>query len=234
MEMDNQPVQMPVAVDLMIVTVKEDGLCVMLSQRNGEPYEGAMALPGRLMRLEDSAEDTAGMLLEEMLPGADAFLEQLYTFTAPKRDPRGRVLSIAYLAVIPYGRLKRLLREGKTSMELYRVRGENLLLTGENGRSLPESELAFDHARIIRTGVTRLQGKLDYTDIGFYFLENRQLFTLGELQTVHESIMAKTMDVSNFRRAILARYEIAGRITQTDRVVKQSRGRPAALYRFEE
>ena len=100
------------------------------------------------------------------------------------------------------------------------------------GETLAPGDLAFDHGKIIETGIERLRGKIDYTEIGFGFLENRDAFSLSELQTVFEAVLGETLDSSNFRRAILGRYEKTGQLTQTDQAEKRGRGRPAALYRF--
>jgi 8-oxo-dGTP diphosphatase len=94
--------QVFVSVDLLILTVREGRLNLLLSRRTGPPFEGRWALPGKLVEREDSAEAAALKLLQEMLPMRDAFMEQLYTFTALNRDPRGRVISIAYLAAVPW------------------------------------------------------------------------------------------------------------------------------------
>ena len=94
--------------------------------------------------------------------------------------------------------------------------------------------LAFDHGRIIDTGVQRLRGKIDYTDVGFRFLNDLNAFSLSELQTVFEAVQGKKLDNSNFRRAIRNRYEENGRLVQTAREDKQKRGRPALLYQLKE
>ena len=101
-----------VAVDLIILTVEAGRLKVMLSCRTAPPCEGRWALPGRFVGLDESAEEAAGKLLEEMLPGGGAFLEQLYTFTDVERDPRGRVISAAYLVIVPWRRMEETLKRG--------------------------------------------------------------------------------------------------------------------------
>ena len=223
-----------VTVDLLIMTVREGKLILYLSRREDAPYAGRWALPGRFVDLEESAEVTAGKLLEEMLPVPGPFIEQLYTFTEVSRDPRGRVISAAYLVIVPEGKLSGAPLQEKTKMKPFEARLEEdgLRLTGEDGTVLRTSDLAFDHGRIIETGIIRLQGKIDYTDIGFRFLNDPDAFPLGELQTVFEAVLGTPMDPSNFRRSILGRYEKTGRLTQTEQTEKKSRGRPAALYRF--
>ena len=221
-----------VTVDLLILTVKAGRLNLLLSRRVAPPYEGCWALPGRFIGLDESAETTASKLMKEMLPVSDAFYEQLYTFTDLNRDPRGRVISIAYLVIVPWHRLEPLMRDDRLSFRCFRVqlRGNDLRLPGEKGKDLVPGDLAFDHGRIVRTGILRLQGKLNYTDIGFRFLENPASFSLSELQTVFEAVLDEKLDSSNFRRLILGRYEKTGRMKSVDRAEKQGRGRPSTLY----
>ena len=228
--------QVFVSVDLLILTVREGQLNLLLSRRTGPPFEGRWALPGKLVEREDSAEAAALKLLREMLPMRDAFMEQLYTFTALNRDPRGRVISIAYLAAVPWARLSQLLPPDGQGPRLFGVSltGGILALDDGEGLRLTGSDLAFDHGLIIETGVQRLRGKIDYTDIAFHFLNDPRAFTLGELQTAFEAVLEKTVDGSNFRRTIQSRYEETGRIVQTERTEslrKRGRGRPAAIYR---
>ena len=220
-----------VTVDMLILAVRDGGLNLLLSRRTSPPYAGRWALPGRFIGTEESAETAVRRLLEEMLPVEDAYLEQLYTFTDVNRDPRGRVISTAYLVILSQRKLDRILQERETPFLRFAVTDQDgLRLKGEDGTGLIGSDLAFDHGRIIETGLQRLRGKIDYTDVGFRFLNDPQSFSLGELQTVFEAVLAKKLDASNFRRFILNRYEKTGRLAQTEQAEKRGRGRPAALY----
>ena len=227
--------QVFVTVDILVLTVREGRLQLLLSRRVNPPFMGCWALPGKLVALEDSARTTARKLLREMLPIDDAFMEQLYTFTDLDRDPRGRVISIAYLVAVPWARLEPILPEA-AGPRLFDVglEGESLTLEDGEGQRLGGGDLAFDHGRIIRTGLVRLRGKVDYTDIAFHFLNDPGAFSLGELQTVFEAVLDKSVDGSNFRRTIQNRYEETGFIDQihiTDQSRQRRRGRPAAMYR---
>ena len=228
--------QLYVTVDMLILTVREGKLTLLLSRRKDTPYAGRWALPGRFVGLDESAETTVRNLLEEMLPVEKPFLEQLYTFSEVNRDPRGRVISTAYLVIVPGKQLDALMKEKQTPFTRFEVStGDGgLRLAGENGTVLIGSDLAFDHGRIIETGVQRLQGKIDYTDVGFRFLNDLNAFTLGELQTVFEAVLGEKQDSSNFRRDIRKRYEESGRLVLTDREDKQKRGRPASLYQLKD
>ena len=226
--------QMYVTVDMLILTVRAGQLNLLLRRRAEPPHEGKWALPGRFISPDESAETSANRLLEEMLPIRDTFLEQLYTFTDVNRDARGRVISIAYLVIVSQSGLAKLIAEKQPPFYRFRIALDEggLRLTGEDEEELRPGDLAFDHGQIIETGVRRLRGKIDYTDIGFRFLEDANTFSLGELQAVYEAILGEKLDNSNFRRAIMNRYEKTGRLKQTDQTGKQGRGRPAALYRM--
>jgi 8-oxo-dGTP diphosphatase len=217
--------------------VTDGKLCLLLSPRKDPPYEGRPALPGKFIGTEESAEEAVQYLMDEMLPGAEVFREQLYTFTEVNRDPRGRVISIAYLAAVPWARLAPILPADGAGPRFFDVSlaGGSLCLEDSEGLRLIGGDLAFDHGRIIETGVQRLRGKIDYTDIAFHFLNDPRAFTLGELQAVYEAVLEKTVDGSNFRRTIQNRYEETGRIAQTDRAeAPRRRGRPPAIYRMTE
>lgn len=228
------PDRLHIAVDLLIVTVKGGRLNLLLSKREHPPFAGFWALPGRMVAIDESAEITANRLMAEMLPVREPFMEQLYTFTQVDRDPRGRVISIAYLVIVPWGRLKGILDTGTTGFVCFEAAldQDGLRLISDHSTIPGNAELAFDHTRMIQTGIQRLRNKIDYTDIGFYFLENREAFSLSELQTVFEAVLDDKLDTSNFRRSILNRYEKAGRLVQTEQAEKRGRGRPATLYRL--
>ena len=228
------PDQLYVTVDILILTVREGKLTLLLTRRNALPYIRRWALPGRFLQMEESLENAVRKLMDEMLPITESFMEQLYTFADVNRDPRGRVISAAYLVILPWERLAEKLARGKTPLKPFEVRMNKagLLLVGEDGGVLTGSDLAFDHGRIIETGVNRLQGKINYTDIGFRFLNDPEAFSLSELQTVFEAVLNTPLDTSNFRRFILGRYEKNGRIGQTEQAGKKGRGRPAVLYRL--
>lgn len=221
-----------VAVDALILTEREGGLHVLLSRRGHEPCRGRWALPGRLLEKEESAGQAMEKLLAEMLPVERAYCEQLYTFTCTERDPRGRVISIAYLVIVPWEQLRPALERSDVTLECFRtaVQEGNVLLTSGDGELLPLDELAFDHGEIVTAGINRLRGKIEYTDIGFRFLNTPQAFSLGEMQRIFTAVLGKGHDASNFRRFVLSRYEASGQIRQTENTEKKGRGRPAALY----
>ncbi|MBR2571079.1 MAG: NUDIX hydrolase [Clostridia bacterium] len=232
--MENSRKAFSVAVDLLIFTVRDGRLCLLLSRRGKPPFEGRWALPGRLVDLDESVDRAADRLLCEMLPVQGVFVEQLYTFSDPHRDPRGRVVSVACLAIVPWQRLQQALAGGETPFECFEARldASGLALCRENEAALSRADLAFDHGSIIEMGIRRLRGKIDYTDIAFSFLENPSSFSLRSLLTVHEAVLDREIDFSNFRRAMRTRYFDSGHIVPTEKELKPRRGRPAALYRL--
>jgi 8-oxo-dGTP diphosphatase len=223
-----------VAVDILFLTVYGERLRVLVSKRTQPPFAEKLALPGRLVEINESAETAVNLLAKEMLNIGRRYMEQLYTFTDIKRDPRGRVISISYLIVVPWTEIEALPEERKQAMHLLEVTEENgrLLLCEEGGKELHESDLAFDHWRIIRTGIQRIRGKLNYTPIGFAFVRDPNAFSLSEVQTIYEAILGKPQDPSNFRRQILKQYEMSGAIRQTEKTGSRRRGRPAVLYQW--
>jgi 8-oxo-dGTP diphosphatase len=201
-----------VTVDLVIFALRDWELQVLLIRRGVPPFEGRWALPGGFVRAGESLEAAARRELEEETGVRDVYLEQLYTFGDPDRDPRGRVVTIAYYA----------------------------LLTGEAGPLsagtdagaaawMPARQhppLAFDHNRILAYALERLVNKLDYTTVGFQLLPKK--FTLSQLQRVYEAVLGRTLDKRNFRR----KMALLGILKPLDEWVQDGPSRPAQLYRF--
>lgn len=229
-----------VAVDILILSQSGSTLKLMLLRRPSPPYQGCLSLPGKFVRIDHSAEETVNALLFEILPGSipasGVYREQLFTFTNVGRDLRGHVVSIAYLAIIPWQQLAPALAENQIRLECFSVSGsgDNIILTDADGQAIDRSALAFDHDEIIRTGISRLRGKIEYTSIGFHFLNDPDAFTISDMQHIYEAVLDRTLDASNFRRFALNRYEETGRIEQTEYAEKKKRGRPAALYRLKQ
>ena len=225
-----EPGRIYVAVDLMCLAVRDKRLKLFLSRRVNSPCAGMWALPGCFIGAEESAEEAVARLTREMLPGVSTYSEQLYTFSDVTRDARGRVITVAYVVILPPASPDTLLRETRMSMFDLSLDTERPRLVSGDGRALQACELAFDHERIILTGIRRLRGKLDYTDIGLRFISDPDSFTMVELEAVFEAVMGKKPDSSNFRRFIRNRFEESGEIVPTNRLEKQGRGRPAIVY----
>lgn len=199
-----------VTVDVVIFSLVADDLRVLLVKRESSPFAGMWALPGTFVRLDESLADTAVRALTNKTGVRDVYIEQLYTFGQPDRDPRTRVITVAYFALIPYDSVVQQTEEETT---------EWFSLT-------QLSDLAFDHAEILAYALTRLRYKLEYTAVGFQLLPD--VFTLSELQKAYEIILDEKLDKRNFRRKILT----ADILEETGEKKKESEGRPAKLYRY--
>ncbi len=203
-----------VTVDVVILTMRRRRLEVLLVKRRHWPFEGMWAIPGGFINPDESLEDSARRELEEETGVRDVYLEQLYTFGDPGRDPRTRVITVVYYALIRQEQLHGMVRAGDDAAE---TRWFPVY-------SLPE--MAFDHQKILTYTMQRMSGKLEYTTIGFQLLPPE--FTLGELQEVYEAILNRPLDKRNFRKKVL----LTGILEPTNHTRKEGQHRPAALYRF--
>ena len=205
-----KPSPFNVAVDLVIFTVRDGALQVLLIERGVPPFKGQWALPGGFVRERETLEDAARRELEEETGLRDVYLEQLYTFGDPDRDPRGRIVSVATYALTPPAPL-------------------HASTDAANAAWHPAARpprLAFDHARILRMGLERLRAKLGYSTVGFELLPKQ--FTLTELQTLYEAILERPLDKRNFRKKILS----LGLLKSEGRTRAAGAHRPARLYSF--
>ncbi len=217
-----------IAVDVALVSAFGDALYTLAVERAEHPFKGVPALPGVFVRTDESLAAAAARALEAKAGLAGVFLEQLYTFGDPGRDPRTRIVSVAYYALVPRARFDAARAAPGASMLRIAVpwdgeTGGAVEVQGEDGR--PRA-LAFDHADILGMAVKRLRGKLDYTPIGFQLLPDQ--FTLLELQRVHETVLGRPVNKDSFRRRMLA----SGMLEATGDSEKDVDHRPAELYRF--
>ena len=199
-----------VTVDVILFTVKDDDLKVLLVKRNVEPFKDMWAIPGGFVKIEESLEDAAKRELLEETNVKDVYLEQLYTFGDPKRDPRTRVITAAYFALVNAEKFKL-----KASTDVKDVRWFSMF-------DLPE--LAFDHKKIIESALKRLRWKMEYTTVAFSLLPEK--FTLTQLQKIYEIILDKNLDKRNFRKKIKA-LELVKEVQEFQEEVAH---RPAQLY----
>ncbi len=216
-----------VAVDVAIVTVMDGHLEVALVERAEHPAKGSWALPGGFVQMDESLDRAANRLLAEKAGLTDVYLEQLYTFGEPTRDPRTRVLSVAYYALVDHAQLdtgaESSLSFGRIDVPWEGETGGPVDARSQQGQEMP---LAFDHADILGMAVKRIRGKLDYTPIGFQLLA--ATFTLRSLQDAHETILGRTLNKDSFRRRMLA----TGLLEATGERESEVGHRPAELYRF--
>lgn len=201
-------------VDCVVFGLDEQDLKVLLIQRALPPFEGRWALPGGFVRVTETLEDAARRELEEETGLTNVFLEQLYTFGDVDRDPRERVVSVAYYALVN-------LRDHKAHAA---TDARDAAWFGVHDAPT----LAFDHADVLQTALDRLRGKLRYHPIGFELLPRK--FTLSELQHVYELVLERELDKRNFRKRVMA----MDLLIETDEVQKDVAHRAARLYRFDE
>jgi 8-oxo-dGTP diphosphatase len=199
-------------VDIVAFSIQNQQLKVLLIERAEAPFAGTWALPGGFVKIDEDLIDAAERELEEETGIKGAYLEQLYTYGALERDPRGRVISVAYFALIPSN--EPICSEGGSDAVQAQWHPMNQL-----------PHLAFDHQDIVKYALRRLRYKLEYTAVGFELLP--ETFTLTEIQHTYEIILGEALDKRNFRRRILQ----AGVIEATSRM-RSGEGRPARLYRY--
>jgi len=201
-----------VTTDVVVFTIRDQQLKLLLVQRAGEPYQNMWALPGGFLDIDEDLEACAKRELEEETGIHGVYLEQLYTFGAPNRDPRERVISVTYYALVPSDRLQ--LRAASDAADVQWFALDQM------------PPLAFDHQQIITLAHRRLAAKLDYSTIAFQFMP--ETFTLSELQAVYEILINGELDKRNFRKKILALEEVeeAGGLRRT------GNHRPAKVYQL--
>ena len=202
-----------VTVDCVVFGLDEGDLKVLLIQRDQDPYQGAWAIPGGFVGIDEDLEAAARRELEEETAVRDLYLEQLYTFGAPNRDPRERVITVAYFAIVKLCEHPVTAATDARNAAWFEV------------DDLPE--LAFDHKEILNTAVARLRAKIRYDPIVFAFLPEK--FTLRQVQERYERILGTVLDKRNFRRKLHA----TGVAVPLDEVESDVPHRSARLYRFD-
>lgn len=199
-----------VTTDVVLFTIRNERLELLLIRRSGEPYRDHWALPGGFVEIDEDLDACALRELEEETGVTGVYLEQLYTFGAPERDPRERVISVAYYAMVPPDRVNIRAASDARDVAWFQL-----------GR-LPR--LAFDHEQIVSMAHRRLVSKLQYSTIALQFMP--ESFTLGELQKVYETIMGETLDKRNFRKRVMT----LDCLKDTGQRRRNGNHRPARLY----
>jgi len=201
-------------VDCVVFGLDAEDLKVLLIQRDLPPFEGRWALPGGFVRMEEDLEGAARRELVEETGLKDVFLEQLYTFGGVGRDPRGRVVSVAYYALV--------------NLEERPVKGGTDARTAAWFAVTDVPKLAFDHEEILAAALERLKGKVRYQPIGFELLPEK--FTLSQLQRLYEKVLERPLDKRNFRKKILG----MDLLIELDEIQQDVAHRAARLYRFDQ
>ena len=220
---------------------------VLLVKRDNYPFKDKWCLPGGFVKIDEDIEDAAKRILKEEANISDIYIEQLYTYGNPKRDPRTRVISTSYMALIDKNKLKYDISKNASWFNVIVLEDEKFIdVTLDNGnetikykikKTLKEKttdrfkyevvqndKLAFDHALVITSGISRLKNKIEYTDIVFNMMP--EYFTLGELQQVYEVILGKKLLDPAFRRII------ANKVEKTNKMKTGEGHRPSALFRY--
>ena len=201
-----------VTTDIVIFTIEDGDLKVLLIKRAGNPFKDQWALPGGFLLKNEDPENAAKRVLKEKAGINNVYIEQLYTFGGSGRDPRGKILTIAYFALVPRNRIE------------VKETPETQMPTFKAIKKLPD--IAFDHNRIITYALSRLQSKLEYTNVVYSLLP--KYFAFNQLQRTYEIILNKKLDKRNFRK----KFVLLNLIKPTDKVLTGERQRPAKLYRF--
>jgi len=218
-----------VTVDLILMSVVDGTPAVLLMRRDEAPFAGRWALPGGFVGIGESLDDAARRVLVDKARMADAYVEQLYTFGAVERDPRMRIISVAYFALLPADRFAAAL----TAAEALSLAEVTVPWKGEAGGPVEVRvagdeplTLAFDHGEMLGVAMRRLRGKLDYSGVAFALLPER--FTLRALQDVYEAILDTRLNKPAFRRRMIDR----GWLEPTGEREAGTSFRPAELYRY--
>jgi 8-oxo-dGTP diphosphatase len=201
-----------VAVDTAVFTIQNDHLSVLLVQMKQEPYLDQWAMPGGLIAQTETTEEAAMRMLAEQTGVAGVYSEQLKTFDHPERDALNRVVSIAYIALVPDPNIALSTTAKYSAVQWWDV------------SALPQ--LAYDHQRMLNKAIRRLRAKITYSNIAWSLLP--ESFTLSDLQHVYGVILGKAIDKRNFRKKILS----VGMIESTHQKESAASHRPAELYRF--
>jgi 8-oxo-dGTP diphosphatase len=223
-----------VTADIVIFTLdSSDELNILLIKRGGFPYKDCWAIPGGFLEAgKESIDEAAARELRTETNIDNVYLKQLYTFGDPGRDPRTTVLSVAYTALVPKHKLNIKAGDDAKEAKLFTIKYDvNGIIFTNGNKVITESDLAFDHAEIIKMAITRLRNRIEYEDDAFNLLKDKNEFTISELKRIHETIKNKSLDLPNFRKSFLRDYVATGKVIDLNKTLI-SKGKPARLYKY--
>ena len=200
------------SVDAVVFGYESGTISVLLIKRKYEPFKGKWAIPGGFVSENESLEEAVERELKEETGIEINYLEQLYTFGNPKRDPRSRVVSVAYFGLIKPSAFKIFASTDAEEVQWFKI------------TELPE--LSFDHDEILKLAITRLQGKITYEPIGFELLDNK--FPFSDLEKLYTTLLGREIDRRNFRKKLLS----LNILDELNEKVSKGSGRPANLFKF--
>lgn len=203
-----------VAVDLLVFTMENNRLKVVLVKRDEHPFKNKLSLPGVFVRIKETLDEATSRGIKEETGLENIYFEQLYTWGDVDRDPRMRIISVSYMAIVDIAKINLTAGERTSSVALYDV--DELLESN--------TELAFDHKKIIKYGRDRIRNKIEHTNLAFEFLAEE--FTLPEVQRVFETILRKKMHKTSFRQKMEPLVEDTGKMRTGDAY------RPSKYYRL--
>ena len=223
-----------VTTDIVILTLDvSDELNILLIKRGEYPYKDRWAIPGGFLAAgKESIDEAAARELKSETNIDNVYLKQLYTFGNPGRDPRTTVISVAYTALVPKHMLDIKAGDDAEDAKLFTIKYDvnGIIFTNEN-TVITETDLAFDHAEIIKMAITRLRNRIDYEDDAFNLLRDKNEFTISELKRIYETIKNRSLDLPNFRKTFLRDYVSTGKVIDLNRT-EVSKGKPARLYKY--
>ena len=208
--------KLSIAVDLLVFTIEDDRLKLLMVERSEEPFAKMPALPGVFVGIKETLDEAAIRGIKEETGLTDIYFEQLYTFGEVERDPRMRIVSVSYMALVPIEKMNYHAGERTLSAKLVDV--EELLTS--------DTKVAFDHKKIIEYARQRLSNKVEYTQIAFHLVDEE--FTLPKLQKVYEILLGKSLYIANFRK------KIAPFIEETEFITSGDAHRPSRFYRLKD
>jgi 8-oxo-dGTP diphosphatase len=202
-----------VSVDAVVFGYdQEQGISVLLIKRRNEPFQKMWALPGGLVLNDESLDEAVNRELKEEA-GIDVnYLEQLYTFGSPDRDPRNHAISISYFGLVRPQDFQLVAHTDAEDVAWFNI------------KKLPK--LAFDHKKIIDTAIKRLRGKITYEPVGFELLEKE--FPFSDLEKLYQTLLDQEIDRRNFKKKIIS----LGILEELDETIQRKAGRPARLFKF--
>lgn len=201
-----------ITVDLLVFTIEDEELKIVMIKRKNLPYKGMLSLPGSFVGMEETLDEAASRGIKEKTGLADIYFEQLYTWGEVNRDPRMRIISVSYMALVSIEELYRAAGSSEISSHLYSV--DKLLQSDER--------IAFDHKEMIAYGRERIKNKVEYTPLAFEFLPEK--FTLPQLQKITEILLGKELYKANFRK------KVKDMVVETEEFSLGGAHRPSKLY----